>query len=144
MYLETQEKLHRDISYTNILLREPGVESATKATVREEFMESLGLSGIEKLRKELNCREGLLIDFDYGALISGKMTQVEQESSDCERGEADEGVDDYDDEHQVVLEDMDPASQSAEEESQDLYVAPAPMPKPADPSGARTVSFSHL
>jgi hypothetical protein len=144
MYLETQEKLHRDISYTNILLWEPGVESATKATVWEEFMESLGLSDIEKLWKELNCQEGMLIDFDYRALISGKTTQVEQESSDCKRGEADEGVDDYDDEYQAVLEDVDPASQSAEEEFQDLYVEPAPMPKPADPSSARTVSFSHL
>lgn len=28
-------------------------------------MEKLGLSEIEDLRNELNCREGLLIDFDY-------------------------------------------------------------------------------
>ena len=153
MYLDTQQKLHRDISYTNILLRVPGVDSAAKTNVREEFMEKLGLSDIEQLQKKLNCREGLLIDFDYGALISDETTQVEQESEDCERGEAnervddcDEGVDDCDDEYQVVLEDVDSALQSAgvSEENQDPHVAPAPTPKAVDPSGVRTVSFSQL
>jgi hypothetical protein len=32
-------------------------------------MDQLGLSEIEDLRNELNCREGLLIDFDYGDLL---------------------------------------------------------------------------
>jgi len=136
MYLETQQKLHRDISYTNVLLREPG---PTKTKVRKEFMARLGLSDIEKLREELNCREGLLIDFDYGALISDETTQVEQKSEDCERGEADERMDDYDYEYQVVSEEVDSALQSAEdsEEHQDPHV-----PKAADLSGVRTVSFS--
>ena len=62
MYLEAQKKLHRDISYTNILLREP--ESSNEK--REGLMKELGLSEIEELRKQLGCREGLLIDYDYG------------------------------------------------------------------------------
>jgi hypothetical protein len=33
-------------------------------------MDLLGLSEIESLRNELKCREGLLIDFDYGAALS--------------------------------------------------------------------------
>lgn len=32
-------------------------------------MRELGLLEIEDLRKQLNCREGLLIDFDYGASL---------------------------------------------------------------------------
>ena len=82
MYLDTQQKLHSDISYKNILLRVPGVDSAAKTNVREEFMEKLELSDIEQLQKKLNCRGELLIDFNYGALISDEMTQVEQESED--------------------------------------------------------------
>jgi serine/threonine protein kinase len=155
MYLESKQKLHRDISYTNILLREPGVDSATRTTVRENFIESLGLSDIEKLRKELNCREGLLIDFDYGALIPDITTQVDQFSKDCERGEADERVgegidecdDECDDEYQAVMEDVNQASQSIGEETQKPCPASASTPdvhKPADPSGGRTVCFSYL
>ena len=65
MYLETQKKLHRDISYTNILLREPEPTNEKRA----KLMQELGLSEIETLREELGCREGLLIDYDYGGLI---------------------------------------------------------------------------
>jgi hypothetical protein len=118
MCLESKQKLHRDVSYTNILLRDPGVDSAAKMEVRKQLTERLGLSDIEKLRKELNCREGLLIDFDYGADAT---TQVEQ--------------------------DMNQASQSIEEESRGSHVMPtASATTPNDcnhaPSGARTVRFS--
>ena len=70
LYLESCQKVHRDISYTNILLREPGLDSESKLKVRENFMASLGLSDISELRRDLKCREGLLIDFDYGASLS--------------------------------------------------------------------------
>lgn len=67
MCLQTQHsKLHRDISYTNVLLREPEPRTTEK---RAELMQELGLSDIELLREELGCREGLLIDYDYGGLI---------------------------------------------------------------------------
>lgn len=144
LYLETKQKLHRDISYTNILLREPGVDSDAKKTVRKNFMETLGLSDIEKLREELKCREGLLIDFDYGAPISVETTGVEQ---NCEADEIDETCERVDEGYQVVPEDVNLASQSVGEETQDSYIAPAPTPNdrnPVDPSGARTVCFSHL
>ena len=56
MYLETQKKVHRDISYTNILLRERDESDAGKTT-REATMKVLGLSEIDDLRKRLDCRE---------------------------------------------------------------------------------------
>jgi serine/threonine protein kinase len=65
MYLESKRKVHSDISYTNILLREPGVDKPDKKATRDQIMALLGLSEIDKLRKQLGCREGLLIDFDY-------------------------------------------------------------------------------
>ena len=64
MYLESKNKVHRDISYTNILLREPGED---EQAYRLQLMGQLGLSEIEKHRNDLGCREGLLIDYDYGA-----------------------------------------------------------------------------
>lgn len=45
-------------------------------------MQEHGLSEIEELRKRLNCREGLLIDFDYGAALVGEEIAL---------GEANEG-----------------------------------------------------
>ena len=65
LYLETRKKVHRDISYTNVLLREPGSDSPGKMAVREKFLRDFDLSDIEDLRKEMKCREGLLIDYDY-------------------------------------------------------------------------------
>jgi hypothetical protein len=44
---------------------------------RAMLMEKMGLSEIEKLRVELGCREGLLIDYDYGGLISEPETNAE-------------------------------------------------------------------
>jgi serine/threonine protein kinase len=64
-YLEDHKKVHRDISYTNILLRESGNDSPAKKAARERLMQKLGLPEIEILREKLKCREGLLIDFDY-------------------------------------------------------------------------------
>jgi serine/threonine protein kinase len=79
-YLETQKKVHRDISYTNILLRERDQTNVGRAA-REKVMEELGLSEIEKLRERLDCREGLLIDFDYGAALIGEQTTREGTNS---------------------------------------------------------------
>ena len=42
-----------------------------KLKIRQELIEFLGLSNIAKLHQELRCREGLLIDFDYAASLSG-------------------------------------------------------------------------
>jgi serine/threonine protein kinase len=68
-YLESRNLVHRDISYTNILLRHTGRDSIEKQAKRREIMDKLGLSEIESLRNSLNCREGLLIDFDYASSL---------------------------------------------------------------------------
>ena len=119
MFLDSKQKLHRDISYTNILLREREANSTVNA-VRKQFIEDLGLSEIEKLREELNCREGLLIDFDYATTTPDATNQVERDSEDCEGGSGE----------RVVLEGADAASTS----SSNSCHAP-------EPSGVRTVWF---
>jgi serine/threonine protein kinase len=68
-YLESENLVHRDISYTNILLRSQGKDTKAKQEKRREIMDQLGLSNIESLRNSLNCREGLLIDFDYASSL---------------------------------------------------------------------------
>lgn len=88
-YLETQKKAHRDISYTNILLRETDDSDAGRAN-REKVMQELGLSEIEELRMQLKCREGLLIDFDYGAVLAG-LAAGEKTNSDEREKETDSG-----------------------------------------------------
>jgi serine/threonine protein kinase len=150
-YLNNKGKLHRDISYTNILLRDPGNNSVVDAT-RRSYMEGLGLSDIEKLRKELKCREGLLIDFDYGAPDDGV---VAVEDIDGVAVENVESVDEF----QLVQGGVNqPASQSSREETgnvnqasqstgegaQEFNVAPAFTRGLEKPSGARTVCFFHL
>jgi hypothetical protein len=111
-------------------------------------MERLGLSDIEKLRKELKCREGLLIDFDYGASDNG--VAVENVG-----GEKVESVDEFQLVHEGVdqpasqstreeTENVNQASQSAGEGSQEFDVAPAFTPGPQKLSGARTVCFFHV
>ena len=85
-------KVHRDISYTNILLRSPGANSFGKTMVREMFTKAFDLSNIENLRKQINCWEGLLIDYDYATVIaklamegaSKETIVVEEESGDRE------------------------------------------------------------
>jgi serine/threonine protein kinase len=79
LYLESKQKIHRDISYTNILLRDPDSEAldSTRMRIQDELMMSLGLTGIVKLRRDLECREGLLIDFDYGASFGQEDTVTE-------------------------------------------------------------------
>ena len=52
-------------------------------------MQELGLSEIEKLWKHLNCREGLLIDFDYGAALT--KTALKETSSGEKQGEGEQG-----------------------------------------------------
>ena len=86
--METRKKVHRDISYTNILLRDPGPDPPGRMTVREKFIKDFDLSSIEDLRKEIKCREGLLIDYDYASVVadsegaSKETTVVEGESED--------------------------------------------------------------
>ena len=116
-------------------------------------MESLGLSDIEKLRKDLKCREGLLIDFDYGALISDITNQEHVDSglqSIVEEGGGSQSYESYDAPapapgrapfrlHSI-------GEEGEEIQSYESYVAPVPAPgrNPGDPSGARTVCFSHI
>lgn len=53
-------------------------------------MTSLGLSEIEELRNDLNCREGLLIDFDYAdwlVELASTENKVEEESDTGSGGE---------------------------------------------------------
>jgi serine/threonine protein kinase len=68
--------VHRDISYTNILLRsrDEFEVSQSKLDKRREIMDELGLSQIDDFRRQVNCREGLLIDFDYASLLDPKKT----------------------------------------------------------------------
>ena len=51
----------------NVLLREPGTNTNNVAEIRAWLSRSLKLASIDEHRKELGCREGLLIDLDYGA-----------------------------------------------------------------------------
>ena len=101
-------------------------------------MESLGLSDIVKLRQELKCQEGLLIDFDYGASLfdledmeagAGKTTHALQglDEEGNENGENDE----------TVLGDVDLGLQSVEVDAQHPF---STFP-PQEPSGSRTVCF---
>jgi hypothetical protein len=111
----------------NILLRdpEPNLDSTNKSKIRQELMESLDLSSIEALRRDLKLREGLLIDFDYGGSLfdseimetTGGTTQGEQESDE-------ESDRDWEDE-------MGP-------EDVDIGVVMFPQER----SGSRTVGFS--
>ena len=48
-------------------------------------MHGLGLDEIEELRQRLDCREGLLIDFDYGATLSGEKPASNKETSSGEK-----------------------------------------------------------
>ena len=69
-YLESRKLVHRDISYTNILLRIPGKDGAAKKAKQSEIICELDLSDVEKLWTELGCREGLRIDFDYTSFLA--------------------------------------------------------------------------
>ena len=46
-----------------------------------KVMQQFGLSEIEELRKRLKCREGLLIDFDYGAVLAREQTASNEEET---------------------------------------------------------------
>ena len=106
----------------------------TKTKIRQDLIQSLELSSIMDLRGELKCREGLLIDFDYGASLLddmeigvGKTTQVEQ------------GLDKEDKEGETVPEVVDRELQSNEVGSESRYPF---CTFPQEPSGSRTVCFS--
>ena len=69
-----------------MLLRETDDSDAGRAAraAREKVMQELGLSEIEELRKRLNCREGLLIDFDYAAALAGEKIASDEETNSGE------------------------------------------------------------
>jgi serine/threonine protein kinase len=145
MYLEGKRKLHRDISYTNILLREPEDDLVQKEA-RKQFMMLLGLSEIEELREELRCREGLLIDFDYGAALADLETQMaepENAERDLEDGEIERAEEDDEEDENEQQEEADwvvpEGTQSTGEVVQDSHVTHA-LKAP----GARTVRFPNL
>lgn len=90
IYLESQQKIHRDISYTNVLLREPGHNSLDMEENRKQVMKELGLAEIEIQRHKLKCREGLLIDFDYGGEVAVAQSQKETERNQPQTTQEDE------------------------------------------------------
>lgn len=101
-YLESQNLVHRDISYTNILLRSQGKDTQAKQEKRREIMDQLGLSDIESLRNSLNCREGLLIDFDYASSLNveTKTGKVETKTGKADASNVNESRDESRVEHQ--------------------------------------------
>jgi hypothetical protein len=117
--------IHRDISYTNILLRDPEVEfdSPNKSRIREELMMALDLSDIMKLRQDLKCREGLLIDLDYGSSLLVNGQNDTEAGRETEVGGATEG-----DKNDGTGESQHSVSSFPRQE----------------PSGSRTVNFSIL
>jgi len=119
VYLKGQNKLHRDLSYMNILLRESGGDAEEAQRARDNLMERLGLSEIETLQKELNCREGLLIDFDYAA----ELGQPQEEMTSCPGDQEQEGEKVEDKkakhEHEHEDEDEDEDEDEGEDEGED-------------------------
>jgi hypothetical protein len=107
--LETEGRVHRDISYTNILLREPELgpsdsscrsdspsDSSCRSDIRQKFIKEFGLSEIEELRRLTRCREGLLIDYDYATFLAdvgsaNEETTVEGESEDLGKDKPSQG-----------------------------------------------------
>ena len=85
-YLETLNLVHRDISYTNILLQSQSQDKGNGSQLKQdkqcEIMNELGLSDIESLREKLGCREGLLIDFDYASSLDLGTTMGQVDASD--------------------------------------------------------------
>lgn len=51
-------------------------------------MDGHGLSDIEKLRKRLNCREGLLIDFDYAASLAEEKSASNERENETDSASA--------------------------------------------------------
>jgi len=121
MYLQGQNKLHRDLSYTKILLQESGGDAEEAQRARDNLMEQLGLLEIETLRKELNCREGLLIDFDYAA----ELGQPQEGMTPCRGDQEEKGekVEDkkaeHEHEHKGDDEDRDEDVDEGEDEGED-------------------------
>lgn len=145
MYLESKRKVHRDISYTNILLREPGVDKPDKKAIRDKVMAQLGLSEIDVLRKKLGCREGLLIDFDYASSLVESITLPGPETghNGSGAGQDQENQEDQEDsEDQGDQEDQGQDADGDEDEEGEETTVVRPHPnKPLKISGARTVSF---
>ena len=132
VYLESHKKLHRDISYTNILLREPGANSERVNNSRQEIMERLGLGEFEKQRHKLKCREGLVVDFNYGGELTQEPTQLHEEMTT----DAEEEHDKEDSEES----EKDDESEESEEDGEGLTIRHSNNPR-ANYSGVRTVEF---
>ena len=75
IFLKSHQKVHHDISYTNVLLQEPGKNLPEMEANREQVMNNLGLAEIEIQCHKLKCQEGLLIDFDYGGKLAVAQSQ---------------------------------------------------------------------
>jgi len=134
--------VHRDISYTNILLREVDDNPLQKGA-RKKVMTLLGLQDVDQLRQELKCREGLLIDFDYATVLADLEAQIDEARNvELRSVNEEEEVEEGDDEDEVVLVEDNEGDEIIEEESlvtRNSDNTPAP-----DPSGARTVRFHKI
>jgi serine/threonine protein kinase len=75
IFLESQRKVHRNISYTNILLREPRNNLPKMEENWKRVMSNLGLAEIKIQHRKFRCQEKLLIDFDYGSDLAVVQSQ---------------------------------------------------------------------
>jgi hypothetical protein len=77
-----KKRVHRDLSYTNVLLREGGGDTDEVQRTRDKLMGDYGLSEIDKMRRTFEYREGLLIDYDYAAELSQGDEEIEDEGGE--------------------------------------------------------------
>ncbi|KAF8075033.1 hypothetical protein FPV67DRAFT_1475788 [Lyophyllum atratum] len=75
-YLEGMQRVHRDISYSNILLREPE-DNVQEAEVVNWHGDAAMNVDLERLRKALKCRRGLVIDFNYAAMFNSELLEAD-------------------------------------------------------------------
>jgi len=78
---ESKQTIHRDISYTNVLLRTLGPDSQEKKEWQAKITETFGLSEIENLQAQYSSQEGLLIDFDYASRLAQSENMEESENT---------------------------------------------------------------
>ena len=96
IFLESHQKVHHDISYTNVLLQGPGKNLPEMKANQEQVMNNLGLAEIEIQCHKLKCQEGLLIDFDYGGKLAVAQSQEEMEQNQPKQEQAREQQDEED------------------------------------------------
>ena len=88
IFLESHQKVHHDILYTNVLLREPRKNLPEMKANQEQVLNNLGLAEIEIQCHKLKCREQLLIDFDYGGKLAVAQSQEEIEQNQPKQEQA--------------------------------------------------------